>query len=112
MKIFPWRSIEAQKAEEGAKGVTVRWLLNKDQGAENFYMRLFEMEPDGHSPLHSHPWEHEIFILEGNGLVTGGGKEMPFSEGDVIFLPPGEEHQLRNSGKDTVRFLCLIPAVQ
>jgi len=112
MKIFPWNSVEAQKAEEGANGVTVRWLLKKDQGAENFYMRLFEMEPGGHSPLHSHPWEHEIFILEGSGIVTGGSKETHFSKGDVIFLPPGEEHQLRNSGKDTVRFLCLIPSVQ
>ena len=111
MNVFPWKSVEAQKAEEGAKSLTVRWLLDKKQGAENFYMRLFEMEPGGHSPLHTHPWEHEIFVLEGTGLVTGGGKEKRFSQGDVIFLPPGEEHQLRNSGKDTVRFLCLIPAV-
>jgi len=112
MRIFRWRDVEAQKAEEGAEGVNVRWLLTKDHGAENFYMRLFEMEPEGHTPLHSHPWEHEVFILEGEGVVLGGGKDAEFHKGDVIFIPAGETHQFRNSGKETVRFLCLIPAVQ
>jgi len=111
LKIFPSNEVEAEKAEAGAEGVTVRWLLTEEQGAERFYMRLFEMDPNGHTPLHSHPWEHEVFILQGTGLVIGGGREEEFREGDVIFLPEGEEHQFRNNGENTVRFLCLIPAV-
>lgn len=110
VKIFPWKSVEAQKAEEGAEGVTVRWLLTKEKGADNFYMRLFEMEPGGHTPLHNHPWEHEVLILKGSGTVSASGEKTEFYEGDVILLPSGEEHQFRNTGKDTVRFLCLIPA--
>ncbi len=110
MKLFSWEKVEAQKAEEGAEGVTVRWLLTKEEGAENFHMRLFEMEPGGHSPFHSHPWEHEVFVLKGKGVVVGGGETGEFGEGDVIFLPAGEKHQFKNTGKDAVRFLCLIPA--
>ena len=112
MKVFPWKKVEAQKAEEGAEGVTVRWLLTREQGAENFYMRLFEIAPNGHSPFHSHPWEHEVFILRGNGIVVGGDESKEFGEGDVIFLPSGEKHQFKNTGKETVSFLCFIPAVQ
>ncbi|MEM2935795.1 MAG: cupin domain-containing protein [Candidatus Bathyarchaeia archaeon] len=87
----------------------MRWLITKDTGAENFAMRLFEMEPGGFSPLHSHPWEHEVFILEGQGLVIGGREEKMFKEGDVIFIPPNEIHQLKNIGEKTAKFLCLIP---
>ena len=112
MKVFPWMRVEAQKAEEGAEGVSVRWLLTKRDGAENFYMRLFEIEPGGHTPLHSHPWEHEVFVLKGSGVVIGGGETAGFIAGDVVFLPAGETHQFKNTDKETVRFLCFIPAVQ
>jgi quercetin dioxygenase-like cupin family protein len=38
-------------------------------GAPNFVMRLFEIDPDGYSPFHTHAWEHEVFVLEGEGTV-------------------------------------------
>ena len=109
MELFNYRNVEAVEAEEGTKGVRVRWLISKETGVENFAMRLFEVEPGGYSPLHSHPWEHEIFILEGEGVAFGGEEEKPIEEGDVLFIPPGEKHQLRNTGKTGLSFLCLIP---
>jgi len=109
MKIFHYQDVEAKEAEENASKLRVRWLITKETGAENFAMRLFEMETGGYSPFHSHPWEHEVFILEGEGLVVGEGKEREFRAGDVIFIPPNEKHQLKNNGKKTVKFLCLIP---
>ncbi|MEM3700326.1 MAG: cupin domain-containing protein [Candidatus Bathyarchaeia archaeon] len=112
MKIFPYTSVEAKDAEKGTFKLRVRWLITKDIGAENFAMRLFEMEPGGYSPLHSHDWEHEVFILEGEGIVQSGGEESEFKPGDVIFIPPKEEHQFRNTGSKVVKFLCLIPYTQ
>jgi len=109
VKVFNYRQVEAEQAEEGAEKLKVRWLLTKGVGAENFVMRLFEMEQNGFSPLHSHPWEHEVFILEGRGLVIGGEREREFGEGDVIFIPPNEKHQLMNAGEKPVKFLCIIP---
>jgi quercetin dioxygenase-like cupin family protein len=109
MKIFNYRDVRAENAEEESRGLNVRWLITRETGAENFAMRLFEMAPNGFSPLHSHPWEHEVFILEGNGAVTNGKEEKEFKEGDVIFIPSNERHQLKNAGKVIVKFLCLIP---
>lgn len=110
MKIFHYSEVKAEEAqEEGASKLKVRWLITKDTGAPNFAMRLFEMEPGGHSPLHVHPWEHEVFILEGEGTVVGPEGERKFKPRDVIFIPPNEKHQLKNNGKKTVRFLCLVP---
>ena len=112
MKILHYRDVEAKDADEGASKLKVRWLITKDMGAENFAMRFFEMEPEGYSPFHSHPWEHEVFILEGEGIVVGGGEERKFRTGDVIFVPPNEKHQFKNTGETTVKFLCLIPYMQ
>ena len=109
MKLFHYDAVKAKDAEEGASKLKVRWLITKEVGAENFAMRLFEMEPGGYSPLHSHPWEHEIFILEGEGLAFDGEKAKGFKAGDVIFIPPGERHQVKNNGKKTLKFLCLVP---
>jgi quercetin dioxygenase-like cupin family protein len=113
MKIFHYQDVEAKDAGEGTSKLNVRWLITKEMGAENFAMRLFEMKPGGYSPFHSHPWEHEIFILEGEGIVVyGGEEERKFRPGDVIFIPSNEEHQLKNTGEKTVKFLCLIPYTQ
>ncbi|MEA1993095.1 MAG: cupin domain-containing protein [Euryarchaeota archaeon] len=108
MKKFRYSKVQKEQAEEGAVNTTVRWLITKKIGAENFAMRMFEIKKKGYSPLHSHPWEHEVFVLEGKGVVRGGDSEEKISEGDVIFIPANEIHQLRCRG-ETLKFLCLIP---
>jgi quercetin dioxygenase-like cupin family protein len=93
----------------GAENVTIRWLLGKDSPAPNFYLRLFEVQPGGHSPYHTHAMEHEIFILEGQGLLNAKGKTFPLNTGSFALVEPGEEHQFENTGKTVFKFLCIIP---
>ena len=109
MKKINYQDVKAEKAENGASKVNVRWLITKEMGAKNFAMRLFEMDVGGYTPHHQHAWEHEVFILNGRGIVIGGGEEHAFGKGDVIFIPKGEQHQFRNVGDQPVQFLCLIP---
>jgi quercetin dioxygenase-like cupin family protein len=110
MKMVHYREVPPDPVgEEGASRITVRWVITDKDGADNFSMRVFEVEPGGCSPYHKHPWEHEVFILEGRGSLVQGGKEVPCSKGDVIFIPPGEEHQLKNPSEETMEFICLIP---
>lgn len=98
-----------EPAEQGAKDVKLRWLISKKDGAENFAMRLFEIKPGGNTPLHQHDWEHELFILEGNGVIKNKTNEEVFGKGDVLFVPSMEWHQFINTNKETLKFLCLIP---
>jgi quercetin dioxygenase-like cupin family protein len=94
---------------EGARGVNIRWLISKEDGAPGFAMRLFEVAPGGHSPLHSHDWEHEVYIVDGNGELEFDGKRRPFEKGWFILVPPGREHRFVNKGDGVMRFLCLVP---
>lgn len=95
----------------GAKDAAMRLLIGRADGAPNFAMRLFEVQPSGHTPLHQHPYEHEILILQGQGqAVTGDGMTIrPIQAGDAILVPPNEKHQFRNSGDSVLSFICLVP---
>ena len=72
-------------------------------------MRQFEVAPGGYTPRHSHPYEHEVFVLEGEGVVIEGETEHPLRPGDVIYVVPDEVHQFRNTGAAPLKFLCLVP---
>jgi quercetin dioxygenase-like cupin family protein len=111
MKIEKCSNVAKTAVEvEGAKGTEIRWLISKDDGAENFSMRIFEIQPGGHTPLHTHPHEHEIFVVEGQGIFVFEGKEHQFEKDYVIFVPGGKEHRFKNTGDSLLRLLCLIPA--
>ena len=109
MKVFNYQTVNPEGVEGGASKVKIRRLITKDMGAKNFAMRLFEIETGGYSPLHTHAWEHEVFILEGEGVVFDGEKATSFKADDVVFVPSEERHQFRNTGRKQLKFLCLIP---
>jgi quercetin dioxygenase-like cupin family protein len=94
---------------EGARGCTVRWLIGDCDGAPNFAMRQFELAPGGHTPKHSHPYEHEVYVLEGEGLVLEGDHEHRLQAGDVVYVCPDEPHQFCNPHARPFKFLCLVP---
>jgi quercetin dioxygenase-like cupin family protein len=111
MKIEKSSNIAKRPVEvEGAKDAEIRWLISKEDGAENFTMRMFEIKPGGFTPLHKHRHEHEIFVVEGEGVLVYEGKEYQFSRDYVIFVPPNKEHRFKNRGDSILRLLCLIPA--
>jgi len=80
MKVFNYKTVQAEKADCCSDKTQIRWLITKEMGAPNFAMRLFEISPRGFSPLHTHAWEHEIFVLEGNGSVFDGKNVGPFKQ--------------------------------
>jgi quercetin dioxygenase-like cupin family protein len=94
----------------GATRTKMRMLVGPADGATNFHMRQFEVEPGGHTPHHQHDYEHEILILAGQGTARSPEGDRPFKAGDVIWVPPNETHQFINSGPETLKFICLIPA--
>ncbi len=97
---------------EGAVGVTMRMLIGPDDRAPNFHMRHFTVEAGGHSPHHQHDYEHEVLILSGTGVLKTDQGDKPFAANDVVFVPPNDKHQFRNTGDKPLEFICLIPAPQ
>ena len=89
---------------------TIRWLISAKEGAPNFAMRVIEIKRRGEKiPLHRHDYEHEVFVLEGEGHVLGTGVPKPVAYGDFAYVAPDEEHGFENTGDKPFRFICVIP---
>ncbi|HTL54000.1 MAG TPA: cupin domain-containing protein [Planctomycetota bacterium] len=94
----------------GVQKVKMRALVTQDEGAPNFTMRLFEVESGGTTPLHAHPWEHEIFVVEGRMEALENGETVRnLKTGDAVYVPANEKHQFRNPGPGVLKMICMVP---
>ncbi len=96
--------------ERDLKGVELRPLITQEEGAKNFAMRLFLVEPGGHTPFHTHGWEHEVFVVGGTGEVIGEQGSQPLEVGSAVYVPAEEKHRFQAGDRGLV-FLCIIPIV-
>jgi quercetin dioxygenase-like cupin family protein len=110
MKIVHYTDVPAENPGGETEGVTVRWAIAEEDGARNFYMRIFDIAPGGFSPLHRHAWEHEIYFLTGEGEVVREDGSVTVGPGTAVFVPGEELHQFRNRGEQLLRFICVIPS--
>ncbi len=110
MQIKQYRDIKPTLFDSDAvKGVAARVVLGKADGAGNFCMRVFEIAPGGFTPKHTHAWEHEMFIHAGEGEIFGEGRWNPVRPGKALLIPANAEHQIKNTGKQTLVVVCLVP---
>ncbi len=111
MKIIHYSNAEAKVfTGDNVKGLVGRVLIGKNDGADHFCMRIFEISPGGYTPLHTHVWEHEMFIHQGKGSVFSGGEWTTVESGTAVFVPANVEHQMKNIGDVPMLMVCLIPA--
>ncbi len=94
---------------EGAAGASRQVPIGKADGAPNFSIRVFTIEPGGHTPYHSHESEHLNYVLSGEGVAMEGETPRGISQGDFILVKPGEAHQYRNEGDQPLVFMCMVP---
>lgn len=97
---------------DGVKGATMAIMVGREDGAPNFALRQFRVEPGGFTPFHKHDYEHEVFIVEGGGTIYLDGAEQRIRSGDVIYVPAEEQHQFKADPAAGLRFLCLVPATR
>jgi quercetin dioxygenase-like cupin family protein len=95
--------------EPVGEGISIRWVLGRPEGAPNFAMRVIEFQPGAVFDTHQHPFEHEIFVLEGEGVAEGPQGEISMRPGIALYIPPDEPHGYRNTGVGALRFICVIP---
>ena len=103
--------IEAEAIElSGMVGVAARGILLEDPHLKGFLIRMFTVEPNGHTGLHHHPQQHVHYFLRGSGQFVGeGGSVLPVESGDTLVTEPDEWHQVKNTSKDEpLQFLDVV----
>lgn len=108
------RSIdEIEKKEisgEGIKNVRKQVPVGPDQGWKDHILRVFTIGKDGHTPRHSHDWEHVNYVISGTGTLEIEGKEQQLNKGMFAVVPPNVEHQYSNQGEEDFVMICIVPA--
>lgn len=95
---------------DGVVGAKVQVMLGPADQAPTMAMRIFELAPKGHTPFHSHSFEHEVMILSGEIAVVTLEGDISVKPGDVLLVMPNETHQFKNcSDTDPAKFMCLVP---
>lgn len=105
-------AVEEEELEAGGKkleGVYIKWLIGKDDNARVFALRIIRMKPGSHIPAHVHPWEHEQYILEGEGVFRIGSRNYRVRPGMFLYIPPNVEHEYWNTSSRDLVFICLVP---
>ena len=112
MKIVSLDNIEKTGVDmEGAKDILKQMPISSKDGSPIYSFRVFTIAPDGHTPYHTHPFEHLNYIIDGQGaLVTESGEEKAVKKGDFALVLPNEKHQYRNkSATEPMVMICAVP---
>jgi quercetin dioxygenase-like cupin family protein len=96
--------------KEGAEKVKVRYLIDERHGSNRFALRIYTVERNGRTPLDQHQYEHQVYVLSGEGLLrTHENRPVlrPVRAGDTIFIPSNAIHQFINEREEPLVFLCV-----
>ena len=99
--------LKTYAGEEGPRG-TKQIVLGPDDGAPNFAMRVFHIDPGKASAEEEHPHDHGVLILGGRARVLLGAEQHEVEAGDIVWVAPNEHHQFANIGEGTLSFMCVV----
>jgi quercetin dioxygenase-like cupin family protein len=104
-------TVKTEVTMEGANQVKKQLPISSQDGSPIFSFRVFTIEPTGHTPYHTHAFEHLNYIIEGEGaVVMATGEEKPVKKGDFVLILPGEKHQYKNnSASAPFVMICAVP---
>ena len=109
---LPWEDWQSPKGKFHGSSKEISIALGAKRnapaglGGHPFDLELNRLAPGrAGCPFHSHATQWEMFvILCGQGTVRAGADTAPVEGGDVVLHPPGEAHQLTNTGPDELLF--------
>lgn len=77
-------------------------------GARHVDFRISVYQPMGYVATHHHKVQEQIYyILEGEGLMEIAGQKTIVTPFTTIFIPPGVEHAIYNTGLTDLRFIVV-----
>jgi mannose-6-phosphate isomerase-like protein (cupin superfamily) len=87
-------------------------VMPETAGSRHLDYRISMYQPMAHVALHKHRVQEQVYhVLEGEGLMEIDGKKHVVRKHDVIFLPPGIEHSINNTGLVDLVFLVVTSPV-
>jgi len=97
---------EVGETKDGVVANPAGFLIRVNKFTEKGNIVFLYYPPGTRNELHSHDdLETIYYIAQGEGKVTIGNETVQVREGDVLFTPLNTNHQVVNSGKETLIIL-------
>ena len=75
--------------------------------------RISTYQPMAHVALHTHKVQEQVYhVLDGEGLMEMDGVRKVVRRHDVIFIPPGVEHGITNTGLGDLTFIVVTTPIE
>lgn len=105
---LPWQQLPGH-----FDGALSKLLVHPDTAdARLIDHRISTYAPKAYVAPHTHRVQEQIYhVLEGEGLMEIDGGRRVIRAHDVVFIPPGVEHALYNSGLGQLTFLVITTPV-
>ncbi len=89
-------------------GSEIRELLaHRNSSIRNQSLAEARLPSGASTTPHYHPRTEEIYyIISGRGRMRIDGNTRDVGPGDAIAIPPGQTHQITNTGAEPLVFLC------
>ena len=110
-KINVYEDIEGTEYPAGRR---TRVLVGVDSPLQSsqYVIGTAMVHPGGGVPEHEHETEETYLIMSGTGVMIIDGEEVPIKADDVIYLPPMQKHELKNTGDTEMKTIFVYaPAV-
>ena len=83
-------------------------VMPETAGSRHIDYRISMYQPMAYVQKHAHKIQEQVYhVLEGEGLMEIDNETRIVRKHDVIFLPPGIEHSITNSGITDLVFLVV-----
>jgi mannose-6-phosphate isomerase-like protein (cupin superfamily) len=81
-------------------------------GSQLIDYRISTYQPMAHVALHTHKVQEQVYhVLDGEGMMEMDGKRRLVRRHDVIYIPPGVEHGISNTGLTDLTFIVATTPV-
>jgi mannose-6-phosphate isomerase-like protein (cupin superfamily) len=83
-------------------------VMPETTGSRHIDYRISMYQPMAYVKAHKHKVQEQVYhVLEGEGLMEIDGEARVVRKHDFIFLPPGVEHAISNTGLVDLVFLVV-----
>jgi quercetin dioxygenase-like cupin family protein len=77
--------------------------------SSKYFCDLYCLKPGQDQRVHSHAESDKIYVvLRGQGLFHIAGEERQLGSGEAVCAKPGEDHGVKNAGKDDLVLLVFM----
>ncbi len=109
MRIKRFSDAEPYEAPNHRNCTSLRLAGFTEDGPNDFWVGCSHFLPGGGAGPDATPLEKVYVILSGELTITSGGKTEKAGPMDTVFIPAGEEREIRNNGNDVVTMIVAMP---